>query len=117
MYNYNATVDRVIDGDTVDLIVDLGFDIFHKIRVRINDIDAPEVRTLDLTEKAAGFESKEFVESELSNDDVVVYVSESFVTGKYGRCIGDILYTKLDGDQVSLRDQLLIEGHAVVKDY
>ena len=54
MYEYNCTVERVVDGDTIDVVLDLGFDILHKCRVRLYGIDTPESRTRNLDEKARG---------------------------------------------------------------
>jgi len=105
MYEYNATVDRVLDGDTVDCMVDLGFDIWVKQRVRLEGIDAPEVRTLDLTEKKQGFVVKDRVIELLENqDNKFILISHS--VGKYGRCIGSLI---LESGE-SVQDILLKEN-------
>ena len=72
MFEYNCQIARVVDGDTVDVIIDCGFSIFHKARVRMYGIDTPESRTRDKDEKARGLMSKDFLVKELSKGDVVI---------------------------------------------
>ena len=103
---YNATLDRIVDGDTFDCILDLGFDVkLHKQRVRLAGIDTPESRTRDLAEKKLGLAAKE----RLKELCVGNFKIKSLGKGKYGRILG-IPYTE-DGDDIC---QILInEGHAV----
>ena len=103
---YNAILDRVIDGDTIDVTLDLGFDVMlHKQRVRLAGIDTPESRTRNLEEKALGLKAKERL-TELCVDSFKI---QSLGKGKYGRILG-IPFTE-DGKSIC---QLLIEeGHAV----
>tara|TARA_R110001583_G_scaffold46820_5_gene146701 strand:- start:987 stop:1379 length:393 start_codon:yes stop_codon:yes gene_type:complete len=103
---YNATLDRIIDGDTFDCILDLGFDVkLHKQRVRLHGIDTPESRTRDLAEKKLGLAAKE----RLKELCVGKFKIKSLGKGKYGRILG-IPYTE-DGADIC---QILIdEGHAV----
>ena len=103
---YNAELDRVIDGDTLDCILDLGFDVkLHKQRIRLAGIDTPESRTRNLEEKALGLKAKDRV-IELC---VGAFKVQSLGKGKYGRILG-IPYTE-DGESIC---QILIdEGHAV----
>lgn len=92
MYEYKCIIRRVVDGDTVDVDIDLGFDSWiHHQRVRLVGIDAPETRTRDLEEKAAGFASKEFVENLLPVGDIVKMISKEYNRGKYGRIIADFI--------------------------
>ena len=102
---YNATLDRIVDGDTFDCILDLGFDVkLHKQRVRLAGIDTPESRTRDLAEKKLGLAAKERLK-ELCCGSIKI---KSLGKGKYGRILG-IPYTE-DGKDIC---QLLIkEGHA-----
>ena len=103
---YNATLDRVVDGDTFDCILDLGFDVkLHKQRVRLAGIDTPESRTRDLAEKKLGLAAKERLK-ELCIGKIQV---KSLGKGKYGRILG-IPYTE-DGRDIC--DVLVKEGHAV----
>lgn len=88
MYTYNATVERVVDGDTIDLIVDLGFHIFHAHRFRLHGINAPEIRTRDLDEKERGMIAFERLEELCPIGSQVKVVSVG--TGKFGRYIGII---------------------------
>jgi len=88
MYKYACELDRVVDGDTVDLFVDLGFNIAHKIRTRLLDYDAPETRTRDLAEKARGYAAKAYAEELLTNAESLIVHTHK--TGKYGRWLADI---------------------------
>jgi micrococcal nuclease len=103
---YNVTLDRVVDGDTFDCVISLGFDCYlHKQRVRLSGIDTPESRTRDLEEKKLGLAAKERLK-ELCEGKFKI---KSLGKGKYGRILG-IHYTK-DGKDIC---QILIdEGHAV----
>lgn len=111
MYQYGIKeVVKIVDGDTVDVIIDLGFDISRKERVRLNAIDTPETITKDETEKKYGLEAKEFVRkwfSENQNIKIKTYKEE-----KYGRTLGDFF---VDG-QKSLNALLVEQGYAWVYD-
>ena len=89
MFEYNAKLDRVIDGDTVDAMIDLGFNTWVHKRIRLLGIDAPETRTRDLKEKAQGFATKERLEGLLEAANGM-FVLRSHGVGKYGRCLGTI---------------------------
>mgnify|MGYP003111349332 CR=1 FL=1 len=111
MYTYNAKLERVVDGDTVDALVDLGFDTWKKVRIRLQGIDAWESRTRDLEEKEKGLAAKEYLIEQLeSNNNKFVLVSHG--VGKFGRCLGE-LFVEQDGDRVCLNQSLIVEGHAV----
>lgn len=113
MYTYNAEVVKVVDGDTLDLNVDLGFTVFTKIRIRLARIDAYEVRLYKGTteeEKAKGIEAREFVEQLAENAKSVVVNTTG--RGKYGRWIAELI---IDGKNLS--DVLLAKGYAVKVDY
>ena len=106
---YQAELDRVVDGDTVDVILDLGFDVkLHKQRVRLAGIDTPESRIRDLAEKKLGLAAKE----RLKELCVGTFKIKSLGKGKYGRILG-IPYTE-DGQDIC--QMLIKEGHAVVYD-
>ena len=103
---YNAELDRVIDGDTLDCILDLGFDVkLHKQRIRLAGIDTPESRTRNLEEKALGLKAKD----SLIELCVGSFKVQSLGKGKYGRILG-IPYTE---DGKSICQILIDEGHAV----
>ena len=88
MYEYNATIVRVVDGDTVDVDIDLGFDCwFHNQRIRLSGIDTPECRTRDKQEKAHGLLAKEFVQANLAVGKV--YRLQTKEKGKFGRYLGE----------------------------
>lgn len=106
-----AWVRRVIDGDTVALTIDLGFNVAIWEHVRLDGIDTPEVRTRDLVEKAAGLKAKRFVELWCEGYGGLVWLhSVKFATGKYGRILGRI-YDVSGSD--CLNDALLSEGLVV----
>lgn len=114
MYEYSCIIKRVVDGDTVDVDIDLGFDSWlHDQRVRLADIDAPEIRTKDLEEKELGFEAMRFVEKLLPVGEVRTLKSYSFNRGKYGRIIGSFLVYDSDYDRwTDLCELMIREGHA-----
>ena len=107
MYEYIVKeVVKVVDGDTVDVIIDVGFDIFRKERVRINRIDTPESITKDEYEKKLGIEAKEFVSSWLSSQKTIKIKTSK--DDKYGRILGELF-----GDNNEcLSDILLEKGYA-----
>ena len=115
MYEYKAKLKRVVDGDTCDAQIDLGFDVSVKKRIRFAGINAPESRTRDLKEKAKGLAAKDRVKAVLAENPS--FTLESTEIGKYGRVLGKIYVTKIDGSesltQICLNDQLIKEGHAV----
>ena len=119
MYEYNAKVDRVVDGDTIDVIIDLGFSVWKKMRVRMEGINTPESRTRDLEEKKRGLAAKDRLKEILlyNNNKCILKVSG---VGKYGRALATVLVDSLSPlngeDGVTLIDvnkQLIEEGHAV----
>ena len=107
-YIYKITVTRVVDGDTVDAVIHLGFDLTLKKRIRLHGINCPETRTRDKAEKIKGYAAKEFLQGIVDNHDGQLYL-QSMDKGKYGRCVG-ILY-EVDFDE-SVNDMMIYEGHA-----
>ena len=105
MFDYNVKIGRVVDGDTVDVIIDLGFSIHHKARVRLLGIDTPESRTRNLEEKALGLASKARLKELLKGQKVRLECTKE--KGKFGRILGALWV----GD-VNINDQLCAEGHA-----
>jgi|TARA_E500000318_G_scaffold105880_1_gene113279 micrococcal nuclease len=100
MYEYKCEVTRVVDGDTIDVIADLGFSILHKCRVRLYGIDTPESRTRDLDEKARGKLAASFLQNSINNGKEIILKSElKDSKGKYGRVLGTILVDGLDVNQ------------------
>jgi len=109
MYNYKVKkINRVIDGDTVDLDIDLGFGITISHRVRLKSIDAAETRTLNLEEKEKGLAAKEWLTKELSREGE--WIIETTKEDKYGRILGTLY---LVGDPVTVNERMLNEGIAV----
>jgi len=108
MYEYKVKeVVKVVDGDTIDVIIDLGFDLSKKERVRLAGIDTPESRTRDLDEKKLGLEAKEYLSTNLSNAKQLMISTEK--DGKYGRMLGTI---HMNDDIVSLNQQMIDKGYA-----
>ena len=112
MYEYRCKITRVVDGDTVDVDIDLGFGVWlHKERVRIYGIDTPESRTRDLEEKKYGLAAKEFVKEfvrDKGGSNIVLRTRKYDAKGKFGRILGDIIV-----DNVSMSDTMIKEHHAV----
>jgi endonuclease YncB( thermonuclease family) len=107
-------INRVLDGDTIDVTIDLGFDLFKKERVRVAGVDTPEKRTRDLEEKALGIDAtnwlKEKLEGALAGDDDLVIRTELVGgVGKYGRLLG---WLYLGDGSLSLNEQMIAEGYA-----
>lgn len=111
MYEYYVRkVENVVDGDTIDVLIDLGFDILFQSRVRLAGIDTPESRTKDLSEKALGLESKEYLKKALKDAKSVVIKTEKMDSSeKYGRILG---WVYINGDTVSLNDMMINDGYA-----
>jgi micrococcal nuclease len=111
MYEYYVRkVENVVDGDTIDVLIDLGFDILFQSRVRLAGIDTPESRTKDLKEKALGLESKEYLKKHIKDAKSVVIKTEKMDSSeKYGRILG---WVYINGDTVSLNDMMINDGYA-----
>jgi endonuclease YncB( thermonuclease family) len=106
---YEAKVDRIVDGDTVDFIIDLGFDVFHKARVRLHGVNTPETRTRDLEEKELGIAAKDYVYDWLAATDSVFIKTIKDGSGKYGRILG---YVYSDQSMLKcLNDDIIDSGH------
>jgi micrococcal nuclease len=108
MYQYKIKkITRIIDGDTVDLDIDLGFNITVSHRIRLKDINAPETRTLDLEEKKKGIDARLWLEKELSKEGQ--WFIETTKEDKYGRMLGTLYLT---GEPVTVNEKMLNEGIA-----
>jgi len=114
-YNFRViAIDRVVDGDTLDITIDLGFDLYKKERVRVAGVDTPEKRTRNLEEKALGIEATNWLKEELEgaiNGDDELSVRTELVggTGKYGRLLG---WLYIGDELLSLNEQMIAEGYA-----
>ena len=107
---YVKKVTKVVDGDTIDVEIDLGFDISFSSRVRLAGIDTPESRTTDKMEKALGLEAKAYLKKEIESAKTVVIKTEKMDSSeKYGRILGWVF---LDGSTVSLNEKMITDGHA-----
>ena len=111
MYEYRVKkVNKIVDGDTIDVDIDLGFAVSFTQRVRLAGIDTPESRTTDLKEKALGLEVKEKLKKEIAAaKDIVIKTEKPDSSEKYGRILGWLF---LDGADVSLNQKLINEGYA-----
>ena len=122
MYEYKAIVDRVVDGDTIDVTIDLGFKTWKKVRVRMEGINTPESRTRDLEEKKKGLAAKARLQEILdyNSNECVLKVSG---VGKFGRAIASVYVDTLSPasdkssmTEININKQLIEEGHAVAYD-
>lgn len=111
MYEYYVRkVENVVDGDTIDVIIDLGFDILFSSRVRLAGIDTPESRTSDKAEKVLGLEAKEYLKKALKDAKSVVIKTEKMDSSeKYGRILG---WVYVDGNTLSVNDMMINDGYA-----
>ena len=110
MYEYSCTVTRVVDGDTIDVILDLGFSVLHKCRVRLYGIDTPESRTKDEDEKTRGKLAAKYLEDSINNGTEIILRSKlKDSKGKYGRVLGEIIV-----DNINI-NQSMIEKYLAVK--
>jgi len=108
------SVTKVVDGDTIDADIDLGFDISLTKRIRLAGIDTPESRTTNLKEKALGLESKEWMKKTLAGaKDILIKTELPDSTEKYGRIIGHLF---INGQEISLNNQMIAEGYALAYD-
>ena len=110
MYEYNAKVTHIVDGDTMDLAIDLGFDIVYNSRIRLYGINTPESRTRDLEEKARGLAAKDRVKELCPVGADVTLKTSKDGKGKFGRILGEIF---VPGVVQSVNQLLIEEGHAV----
>jgi micrococcal nuclease len=107
---YVKKVTKVVDGDTIDVEIDLGFDISFSSRVRLAGIDTPESRTTDKMEKALGLEAKAYLKNKIESAKTVVIKTEKMDSSeKYGRILGWVF---LDGSSISMNEQMIADGHA-----
>ena len=114
-YNFRVTkITKVLDGDTIDVVIDLGFDLYKKERVRIAGVDTPEKRTRNLEEKALGLDATNWLKDKLEgaisgDDDLVIRTELVGGVGKYGRLLG---WCYIGDSAVSLNEQMIEEGYA-----
>ena len=114
-YNFRATeINKVLDGDTIDVTIDLGFDLYRKERVRIAGVDTPEKRTRNLEEKALGIDATNWLKEKLDgaidgNDELSIRTELVGGVGKYGRLLG---WLYIGDGNVSLNEQMIDEGYA-----
>ena len=111
MYEYFVRkVENVVDGDTIDVLIDLGFDILFASRVRLAGIDTPESRTSDKAEKVLGLEAKEYLKKQLKDAKSVVIRTEKMDSSeKYGRILG---WVYIDGESESINNKMINDGYA-----
>ena len=108
MYEYACKVERVVDGDTIDVVLDLGFDILYKSRVRLYGIDTPESRTRNLDEKARGKMASAFLKEAIDNGTkVVIQTKLKDSRGKFGRVLGDVVV-----DGININQSMIDNYHA-----
>jgi len=108
-HNYSAKLVRVVDGDTCDAMIDLGFDTWVKKRIRFMGVDTWESRTRNLEEKKKGLAAKAYVKDLLENSDEGKFLLKSHGVGKYGRVLGELF---VKGNEQSVNQLLIENGHA-----
>ena len=114
-YNFRVTeINRVVDGDTIDVTIDLGFDLYKKERVRVAGIDTPEKRTRDLEEKALGIDATNYLKKKLEDtiagdEELTIRTELKGGMGKYGRLLG---WLYIGEDAVSINEVMITEGYA-----
>jgi micrococcal nuclease len=114
-YNFRVIkIDRVVDGDTIDVTIDLGFDLYKKERVRVAGVDTPEKRTKNLEEKALGIDATNWLKKELQDvldgdDELIVRTELHGGVGKYGRLLG---WLYVGDEELSLNEQMITQGYA-----
>ena len=114
-YNFRVIeINRVIDGDTIDVTIDLGFDLYKKERVRVAGVDTPEKRTRDEEEKALGYDATHWLQEKLEGaisgeDELIVRTELVGGVGKYGRLLG---WLYIGDAELSLNEQMITEGYA-----
>ena len=114
-YNFRVTeINRVVDGDTIDVTIDLGFDLFKKERVRVAGVDTPEKRTRNLEEKALGIDATNWLKKQLEDtingdDELIIRTELKGGVGKYGRLLG---WLYIGDEEVSINEQMIDEGYA-----
>ena len=114
-YNFRVVeINRVVDGDTIDVTIDLGFDLYKKERVRVAGVDTPEKRTRDLEEKALGYDATNWLKDALDgaiagDDDLIIRTELDGGVGKYGRLLG---WLYIGDAEVSLNELMIEEGYA-----
>jgi len=114
-YNFRVVeINRVVDGDTIDVTIDLGFDLYKKERVRVAGVDTPEKRTRDEEEKALGYDATNWIKEKLDgaisgDDDLVIRTELVGGVGKYGRLLG---WLYIGDAEVSLNEMMIAEGLA-----
>ena len=115
-YNFRVTeINRVLDGDTIDVTIDLGFDLYKKERVRVAGVDTPEKRTRDLEEKELGIDATNWLKKKLEDtiagdgDELTIRTELEGGVGKYGRLLG---WLYINEDTLSLNEQMITEGYA-----
>ena len=114
-YNFRVTkINRVVDGDTIDVTIDLGFDLYKKERVRVAGVDTPEKRTKNLEEKALGLDATGWLKVKLEetikgDEELIIRTELKGGVGKYGRLLG---WLYVGDSDVSLNEQMITEGYA-----
>lgn len=109
MYEYSAKVTKIVDGDTIDVDIDLGFGVTLKQRVRLNGIDAPETRTKNKEEKELGLKAKRITEEYIRGAKIIVI--RTYKDDMYGRILADVI-----ADGINVNQKLIDEGFAVAYD-
>ena len=116
MYEYSCRINRVIDGDSVDVCIDLGFDISFTSSVRLYGIDTPESRTRDLDEKKCGLLAKKFLEEAVKNGKNIIIRTQKDEKGKFGRVLGSLVIDGININHKMIEENLAVAYYGQSKD-
>ena len=115
-YSYRVkSIKKIIDGDTFDCILDLGFDVLLEARVRMMGIDTPESRTRDLTEKKFGLLAKEYLTEKLATEDLIVTTEVDNEKGKFGRILGTVWAEGININEQMIDEHMAVRYHGQAK--
>ena len=116
MYEYKCKIVKIIDGDTVDVDIDLGFGVWlHKERIRLYGIDTPESRTRDLEEKKFGLKAKKLVETFMPVGSIQTLITEKDKSGKFGRILGKFRVHEPHLDRYVILNDFMVDNHYAVQ--
>lgn len=117
LYNYRVkAITKIVDGDTFDCIIDLGFEVLLESRIRMAGIDAPESRTRDLEEKKFGLYAKEWLTNKLIGDSIIIQTEFNDEKGKFGRILGTVFVDGVNINETMIAEHVAARYHGQAKD-
>jgi len=117
LYNYRVkAITKIVDGDTFDCIIDLGFEVLLESRIRMAGIDAPESRTRDLEEKKFGLYAKEWLTNNLTSDNIIIQTEYNDEKGKFGRILGSVFVDGININETMIAENIAVKYQGQSKD-